>query len=209
MKRCVIIGGASIASPAHIRKYLRNDDFMIFCDCGLRHAEALGREPDLIVGDFDSYENPHSETPTIVLPHEKDDTDTAFAVKEGLRRGFEEFLLIGAIGERFDHSLGNIQLLYMLDTAGKKAQIADDYSLIEVVSSEAFVGEESEYFSLLAISGKAEGISITGAKYCLSDASLDSDFPLGVSNEVLPGQTARVSVKSGRLLLVRVLRADR
>ena len=209
MKRCVIIGGASIASPAYIRKYLRDDDFMIFCDCGLRHAEALGREPDLIVGDFDSYENPHSKIPTIVLPHEKDDTDTAFAVKEGLRRGFEEFLLIGAIGERFDHSLGNIQLLYMLDTAGKRAQIADDYSLIEVVSSEAFVGEESEYFSLLAISGKAEGISITGAKYCLSDASLDSDFPLGVSNEVLPGQTARVSVKSGRLLLVRVLRADR
>ncbi|MBO4506093.1 MAG: thiamine diphosphokinase [Lachnospiraceae bacterium] len=208
MKRCVIIGGAGIASPAHIKRYLRDDDFLIYCDCGLRHAEALGREPDLIVGDFDSYENPDSGTETIVLPHEKDDTDTAYAVKEGMRRGFEEFLLIGAIGERFDHSLGNIQLLYMLDSAGKKAMIADDYSLIEVVSSEASVGEEAEYFSLLCISEKAEGITITGAKYCLSDASLDSDFPLGVSNEVLPGQTARISVKRGRLLLVRVLRAD-
>ncbi|MBR5967130.1 MAG: thiamine diphosphokinase [Lachnospiraceae bacterium] len=208
MKRCVIIGGAGIASPAHIKRYLRDDDFLIYCDCGLRHAEALGREPDLIVGDFDSYENPHSAIPTIVLPHEKDDTDTAYAVKEGMRRGFDEFLLIGAIGERFDHSLGNIQLLYMLDSAGKKAMIADDYSLIEVVSSEASVGEEAEYFSLLCISEKAEGITITGAKYELSDASLDCDFPLGVSNEVLPGQTARISVKRGRLLLVRVLRAD-
>ncbi|MBO7354009.1 MAG: thiamine diphosphokinase, partial [Lachnospiraceae bacterium] len=114
MKRCVIVGGASIASPAYIKGFLREDDFMIFRDCGLRHTEALGRRPDLIVGDFDSYENPHSGIQTIVLPHEKDDTDTAFAVKEGLRRGFEEFLLIGAIGERFDHSLGNVQLLYML-----------------------------------------------------------------------------------------------
>ncbi len=206
MKRCVIVGGASIASPAYIKGFLREDDFMIFCDCGLRHAEALGREPNLIVGDFDSYENPHSDIPTIVLPHEKDDTDTAYAVKEGLRRGFEEFLLIGVIGERFDHSLGNVQLLNMLDSAGKKAVIADDYSLMEAVSDEAFVGDEAEYFSLLAISGKVEGISITGAKYCLSDASLDSDFPLGVSNEVLPGQTAHISVKNGRLLLVRVMK---
>ena len=206
MKRCVIVGGASIASPTCIKGFLREDDFMIFCDCGLRHAEALGREPDLIVGDFDSYENPHSEIPTIVLPHEKDDTDTAYAVKEGLRRGFEEFLLIGVIGERFDQSLGNVQLLNMLDSAGKKGVIADDYSLIEAVSDEASVGEEAEYFSLLAVSGRVEGITITGAKYCLSDASLDSDFPLGVSNEVLPGQTAHITVKNGRLLLVRVLK---
>ena len=73
------------------------------------------------MGDFDSYENPDLETETIVLPCEKDDTDTAFAVKEALKRGFQDFLLVGVIGERLDHTLGNVSLLLMLDTQGKHA----------------------------------------------------------------------------------------
>ena len=107
------------------------------------------------------------------------------------------------IGERLDHSLGNVQLLYMLDSAGKKGMIVDDYSEIVVVSESAEITDDFAYFSLLNISGEAEGITITGAKYCLTDAALGCDFPLGVSNEPLPGQTARVSIKKGRLLLIR------
>lgn len=35
--RCVIVGGADIGNYEYIRKQLRKDDFIIFCDCGLRH----------------------------------------------------------------------------------------------------------------------------------------------------------------------------
>ena len=203
MGKFVVVGGASIGNAEFVKKYITADDFVAYCDCGLRHVQILGHEPDLIVADFDSSENPHLAVPTIVLPHEKDDTDTAYAVKEGIRRGFDEFLLAGVIGDRFDHSLGNIQLLYMLDTAGKKAMIVDDYSEMVVVSDSADITDDFAYFSLLNISGTAEGITITGAKYNLEDARLDCDFPLGVSNEPLPGRTARVSIKKGRLLLIR------
>lgn len=51
-------------------------------------------KPGLIVGDFDSHENPHLDVETIVLPCEKDDTDTVFAVKEAMKRGYTDFLLI-------------------------------------------------------------------------------------------------------------------
>ena len=89
MKRCVIIGGAPIADYEKIKEYLRADDFYICCDCGLDHAEGLGITPDLIVGDFDSHKKPETDIETITLPREKDDTDTYFAAKEGIRRGFE------------------------------------------------------------------------------------------------------------------------
>ena len=115
MRRCVIVGGASIGDYETVGAMLRQDDYMIYCDCGLRHMDGLGAEPDLIVGDFDSYSNPEMETETIVLPCEKDDTDTVFAVKEAIRRGFEDFLLIGVVGERLDHTLGNVSILLMLD----------------------------------------------------------------------------------------------
>lgn len=93
MRRCVIVGGAEIRTYDRVRQYFRPDDFFIYCDCGLRHQKALGAEPDLIVGDFDSHEKPETDRETIVLPVKKDDTDTVFAAKEAMRRGFDEFLL--------------------------------------------------------------------------------------------------------------------
>ena len=120
MRRCVIVGGAELGREEEIRGYLRGDDFFIYCDSGLRHERALGRAPDLIVGDFDSHDDPHAAAETIVLPHVKDDTDSCFAAKEGLRRGFRDFLLLGAVGARLDHTLGNLAVALMLKRAGAK-----------------------------------------------------------------------------------------
>lgn len=208
MRRCVIIGGASIGDYGTVSAKLRQDDYMIYCDCGLRHMDGLGAEPDLIVGDFDSYSNPEFDTETIVLPCEKDDTDTVFAVKEALRRGFEDFLLIGVVGERLDHTLGNVSILLMLDSEGKVGTIIDDYSEMEIVSDRCempcIIDDSYVYFSLINISGTARGVTIRGAKYPLENAEITCEYQYGVSNEVLLGCTAEVSVGEGRLLLVKV-----
>ena len=205
MKRCVIVGSADIHNPALIKSRLREDDFMVFCDGGLRHREALGRLPALVVGDFDSYRGPRPDIETIVLPREKDDTDSVFAVKEALRRGCEEFLLIGAAGGRLDHTLGNVSILLYLDSLGKKAAILDDYSEMEIVSRKpAFIDGSFAYFSLLNVSGTARGITVTGAKYPLDGAEITVEYQYGISNEVLPGKTACVSLAEGRLLLVKI-----
>ena len=107
-QRCVIIGGAGIRNYQAVWDYLNPDDFNIFCDSGLRHLDALGVKPHLVVGDFDSHANPNMNVETIELPREKDDTDTVLAAKEAVKRGFDEFLLLGAAGGRLDHTLGNV-----------------------------------------------------------------------------------------------------
>ena len=208
MRRCVIVGVAAIGDYETVCAKLRSDDYMIYCDCGLRHMEGLGAEPDLIVGDFDSCDNPEMETETIVLPCEKDDTDTVFAVKEALRRGFEEFLLVGVVGERLDHTLVNVSILLMLDSEGKKGTIIDEYSEMEIISDRCgkpcIIDDSYAYFSLLNISGKARGVTVKNAKYPLDGAEITCEYQYGISNEVLPGCTAEVSVGEGRLLLVKV-----
>lgn len=206
MSRCVIVGGGPIGDYARARAALRPGDHLIYCDGGLRHADGLGAPPDLIVGDFDSHERPETDAETIVLPREKDDTDTVFAAKEALRRGFEDFLLLGMIGGRLDHTLANVGVLLMLDAAGKKAAALDDYSEMEIVSGETSVPGTWPFFSLLSVDGPAEGVTIRGAKYPLEDARVDAGYQYAVSNEVLPGETARIGVKKGRLLLVKVAR---
>ncbi|MBO4324290.1 MAG: thiamine diphosphokinase [Lachnospiraceae bacterium] len=204
-RRCVIVGGAAIEQYEFVKSCLRDGDFFVFCDSGLKHMDKLGAKADLIVGDFDSHENPHLDTETIVLPCEKDDTDTVYAVKEAVKRGFSEFLLIGTVGGRLDHTLGNVSILLYLDSLGKKAQMIDDYSEMEIVSKEpAFIEDRYAYFSLLNITGLAEGVTIRNAKYPLEDASITCEYQYGVSNEPLPKKTAQVSVANGRLLLIKV-----
>ena len=205
LKRCVIVGGADIGNYGFIREELRSDDYIVFCDSGLKHMTELQVKPDLIVGDFDSYENPHLDVETIVLPCIKDDTDTVLAVKEAVKRGFLDFLLVGVIGARLDHSLCNVSLLLYLDSLGKTGCIIDDYSEMEIVSSKAaLIDERYSFFSLLNITGSAKGINISGAKYELTDAEISCEYQYGVSNEVTPGKTATVSVADGKLLLIKI-----
>lgn len=204
MKRCVIVGGADIGNYAYIREALTADDYVVFCDSGLRHMEQLRARPSLIVGDFDSHENPHLDAETIVLPCEKDDTDTVYAVKEAVRRGFDAFLLVGVVGGRLDHTLGNVSILLYLDAIGKKGVIIDDYSEMEIVSSApAHISDAYAFFSLLNITGCARGISIQNAKYPLENGEITCEYQYGVSNEVLPGKTAIVSLREGKLLLIK------
>ena len=207
MTRCVIIGGAEIQDYQRARQALGAEDFYVFCDSGLRHLKSLGVQPHLVVGDFDSHANPHLDVETIALPCEKDDTDTVYAVKEALKRGFDNFLLLGVVGGRLDHTLGNLGILLMLDSLGKQCVALDDYSELEVVSRKpAYVPDRFAYFSLLNISGTAKGIAIRGAKYPLIDGEITCEYQYGVSNEVLPGQTAEITVGEGRLLLIKVVR---
>ena len=238
--RCVIIGGAPIENYKRAAALLDAEDCLIYCDSGLMHREFLGRKPDLIVGDFDSWkdcsihkknrteqelqsfdihnylEDDPDQTiyeyatgeyaPMMILPPEKYDTDTLFGVREGLRRGFEEFLLLGTVGKRFDHTFANISILLMLDSMGKKGVMADDYSLMEVVSrNTGYVEDTFAYFSLLNISGEAKEITIRDAKYTfVPNGEITSELQFGISNEVLPGHKAQIRVGKGRVLLVKI-----
>ena len=208
MKRCVIVSAAEIKNYKKIKTFLREDDFYIFCDGGLNHRKELDVTPSLIVGDFDSFdkEKINVKAETIFLPTQKDDTDTFFAIKEGLKRGYKDFLLIGVLGNRFDHSMCNISSLIYLSNRGCNACIIDDYSEISLLTNkeEKNVTDNYSYFSLMNIAGDAKGVSITNAAYPLDKQDINAEYSYGISNEVIKGKTATVSVEEGILLLVKV-----
>lgn len=203
--RCVIVGAAPIRNYKKISSFLHDDDFYIICDGGLNHVKKLKIKPGLITGDFDSHKNPNLPVETIVLPREKDDTDSVFALKTAIARGFTDFLFLGMTGERFDHSLANLSLLLRCKEYKCSALMIDDFSEMELVGTEeTFIEDKYSFFSLINITGCAKGITIKGAKYPLDNAEITTFYQYGVSNEVLPGQTASVSVHEGCLLLVKI-----
>ena len=210
-KRCVIVAASNISNYTFVSKFLNQDsDYYIVVDGGLKHCSLLGIKPNLIVGDFDSYPNfnvkDYKGVDVITLSPAKDDTDSFYAAKYALSKGFDDFLFIGAVGDRFDHSLVNISILSFLIEKECRVKIIDDYSVIRMLKSndEVVVDDNCKFFSTLAINGNADGVNITGAKYPLDNGLITCSFQYGVSNEPIKGKEVKVKIKKGFLLLIEV-----
>jgi thiamine pyrophosphokinase len=59
------------------------------------------------------------------------------------------------------------------------------------------------YFSTIAVAGAVKDITIKNAKYPLDHAVIEPGYQYGISNEVLPGKKAAITVADGRILLIR------
>ena len=203
MSRCVIIGNAPIENYEKIKAFFSSHDYFVFCDGGLKHQAHLGVSPDYIVGDFDSFDMPKNTENTLVLPTVKDDTDTFAAIKLMLSRGYTDFLLVGVIGERLDHTFGNVSILLYLKKHNAKGVIVDDYSEMLLCEQSVKIAKENcSYFSLISLDEKLEGVDIIGAKYPLKNATIENHYQFAVSNE--PIEDTQITVKKGNALVIIV-----
>lgn len=172
---------------------------VIAADGGLRHTQALGIPPDVILGDFDSLG--YIPTDSQVYPVEKDDTDSMLAIRLGLQRGCDTFFLYGAMdGPRLDHTIANFQTLGYLCTHGARGTLIGSRCIATVLQREtlSFPAEASGILSLFSLGDRAE-VTIEGLHYPLDHGTLTADFPLGVSNH-FTGAPARITVHSGLVL---------
>lgn len=198
---CYLVGAGGVTE----RILPAAGDLVIAVDGGLGHLARRGIRPHLAVGDFDSGSAPEGGgIPVIRHPAVKDDTDMMLALREGAARGYTEFYLFGGMsGARFDHTVANIQL--MLHGAEKGLTVTSflGYQRTRVLRN----GEKLTlpdtvcgYFSVFALGGIAEGVTVTGGKYTLTDATLTPSMPLGVSNEPLVPPVT-VFCRTGMLLV--------
>ena len=178
-------------------------DYVIAADGGYLGLVAHGVEPDVVVGDFDSLGELPEHPNVLRCPAEKDDTDMMLAVKEGLARGCDRFVINGGLGGRLDHTLANIQALaYIANSGGRGCLVGRGVRVTAVKDGSLSFGEgASGIVSVFCVGERAEGVTLTGLKYPLTDAVLTGDFPLGVSNE-FTGVPATITVRSGTVLVV-------
>jgi len=202
-RRCVIVSAGEMSDHQKMKVYLFPDDFIIAADGGIGHLNRMSLAPNIFLGDMDSVKEGESVPKEAeIFPVQKDDTDTMLAVKEGLRRGYKRFLLLGALGGRLDHSFANIQTLaYLMDHSAYGEIRDENHRIFMLENGNAVVGNEYANVSVFSYSENCSGITIKDMEYPLTDASLHQGFPLGVSNHPL-NENAEISVRSGRLLLI-------
>ena len=206
--KAVIFGGVPIKNHEFARDYLKGNPVCICCDGGVFHAKALGISPDYILGDFDSlppevlgeYEG---RAKILRFPAEKDETDMELGMGLALELGAEEIVILGALGGRFDHTLGNCHLLLRALGSGMDAVMADEKNSIRAFSGElTILGATGDMVSLIPAAGDALGVTTWGLKYPLSEANLSYHELRGISNVML-SDTCRVRVRKGVLFAVK------
>lgn len=199
MKHVCYIIGAWHGEQARITPAA--DDFVIAADGGYAALTALGVAPNLVVGDFDSLGYVPHEEEVIQHPVMKDDTDMMLAVKLGLQRGYRNFVMLGSVGGRLDHTLANLQTLLYLAEHDARGVLYGENTVITAVRNDTLTVSGTGTISVFCLSGEAKGVTEEGLLYSLSDATMVSGYPIGVSNEFLDGP-GKISVRDGSLIVL-------
>ena len=147
MKRCFIFAAGTFFG---LRERPMPGDLVIAADAGYRACQRAGIVPDLLLGDFDSMEQP--DFPNIRRsPVEKDDTDTMLAVKTALEEGCDTVYIYGGTGgKRLDHTLANLQTLLFLRRRGARGYLYDDDFVWTVIENESLTIEKTVEWGLFS-----------------------------------------------------------
>lgn len=211
MKYLIVSGGN--VSEGFLTYMVKNGGFdvILAADVGM---EALYRDhvlPDIIVGDFDSvnpdtleYFHDKEQIEICMLTPEKNDTDTEHAIREAIRRGAHEIVILGGTGSRIDHVLGNICLLGIGLEERVDIRMVDEHNRIRMIDSPLKIRKKDQfgkYISLIPFSGRAEGVTLKGFKYPLDNYTMGGFNSLGISNEIVDDE-AEISFTSGQMIVV-------
>lgn len=196
---CYIIGAGDFFG---LKQEPDDSDYIIAADAGYKYCREYNLIPDLVLGDFDSLGDMPEHPNILQLPVEKDDTDTVYAIKLGLEKGYRSFYIYGGLGgTRPDHSIANMQVLTYLANRGCRGWLyAKDY-VWTCIKNDSIRIKGNGDVAVFCPDGEAKGVYLKNLKYELNDARVTSDFPIGVSNSFNDGE-AEISVSEGCLLIM-------
>lgn len=182
-------------------------DAVVAVDAGFASISAIGREPDLALGDFDSLGFVPSCARVERFPAHKDKSDLELAFDWAFERGFERACVFGALGGRLDHTVANLQLFCRFSEAGMQVAGIGDAWALRVLAGPATLHLPAfthGTVSVFAATDKAEGVVERGMEYAFDGDVLSNRTTRGLSNE-LTGAPASVSVERGTLYVFHPL----
>lgn len=207
MEKCLILANGQ-APNKNTFKYLAKIgyDTLICADGGANTAYKRGLSPNYIIGDFDSAKEevldhfrPEAE---IIHYTRQNDTDVEKCLKFAVKLKYEEAILLGATGDRLDHTFCNLQIV-MKFREKINVHILHQKSFLTVLNE----GENGvntipgETISIYGIDEKTK-ITASGLKYPLKNTALPFAVMESTSNQAL-SNFIKLNVKNGKMFLIR------
>lgn len=205
MKNFVILLGGRLVRTERLDRQVAGALF-IAADGGMAHAEALGVEPEVWVGDFDSTTSElvarHPGVRRETYPAEKALTDGELAVAAALDAGADSLVLVGAMGgERTDHGMAHLVHALALSQRGHDVFLTsgDEEAYPLVPGRYTFDLPAGSLFSIIGFDDLT-GLTIENARYPLDNFALPFGSSRTLSNVAEGAITVRLG--SGRAMLL-------
>jgi thiamine pyrophosphokinase len=207
----LIIANGQVPSASVVQPLLASVRAVICADGGANAARELAIRPDVIVGDLDSVlpaTLSHFDGVPVHLDRDLEMTDLEKAILWALAKGYDDLVVVGALGKRLDHTAGNLAVFPKFHRRARIRFVDDQGELSYIDREVRFAAAPGDVVSLVPIV-RCEGVTTEGLRHALDGEVLALGTREGTSN-VATASEVRVRVESGHLLLYRVLRpADR
>jgi len=206
MKKCIILANGTPPVKGIFNFLIRQGYDTLFCaDGGANSAFKYNIIPDFIIGDFDSIDkkilNFYKNKCKIIKIKSQNDTDLEKCLKYASIKKYKEAVVLGATGDRLDHSLCNLGIILKFY----------DKIRIKIIHQKSMLCAYSKNVELLAVKG--ETISIygfdqktkivsTGLKYPLNDIALPFGQKESTSNVALSDKI-KLQIRNGKIFVVR------
>ena len=219
MQTIVALGG-DLRDSDLVRSALHGAGLIVAADSGAERLAAIGIQPHLIIGDFDSLDPAElfrlraAGVEVVEHPAPQQRTDADVALELALRRGATSVIVLGALGgSRIDHTLGNLSLLSHPGLREIPTWAVDGWSALTILRGDGirethFHGQPGDYVSIIPLSDRVEGVTAIGLKWPLENAVLERGQVQAVSNELV-NDRAMVRLRTGLAAASHHFRTER
>ncbi|MBN1896095.1 MAG: thiamine diphosphokinase [Candidatus Aenigmarchaeota archaeon] len=199
--KILIVANGCIKNTEWYKPMIEGCGKVIAADGGADNCIKLGIIPDYIIGDMDSITAEAKKkfsASKIIEDKDQDKTDLQLAIRlaESLRP--ENITVIGATGERLDHTIGNV--LSLADSESDIMIIDENNEVYSVNDSIEIHGRKGDIVSVIAVS-EVSGLAYEGLRWELKNKDVHSGW-MGVCNE-MNGDSAKISVTSGKIIVIK------
>lgn len=209
-KRAVIFANGILNDPQRVRRLIQPRDLVIAADGGGRLCLQLGIQPGVLIGDFDSLDAQElaaleaAGAEVVRHPQRKDFTDLELALRYAHALGYQEILVLAALGARWDQTLANLLLPAAAELGAAAVRHVDgpqEIMLVRPGEKLQIDGKPGDTVSLIPIAGDAQGVRTQGLEYPLTGETLFFGATRGVSNAMVE-KTASLVLEAGLLVCV-------
>lgn len=201
-QKALVIANGIQPKNSIVKKIVSTVDYIICADGGANHALKMRIKPDVIIGDLDSITpktKKYYQNVPIIFVGDRDSTDLEKAIKFCIVRNIKIIDIIGATGDRIDHTIGNLGCfkkfgkkvtLKIIDPAGELFLVRKNIKLNTIVRKN---------ISLIPLD-QCEGVTTKNLKYSLKNDSLELGIREGTTNKAI-SDNVTIDLRSGTLLL--------
>jgi thiamine pyrophosphokinase len=200
--KLLIVANGIVKDTGWYKSVTKGFDKIIAADGGADNCMKLGIAPDYIIGDMDSISEKARKAfgSRCELIHDPDQEKTDMQKAVGLANSLrpDKITVIGAVGERMDHTIANV---FCLADTNAQSEILDEHNEIRVVEDEIEIsGRKGDVVSVLSVS-EVRGLGYEGLKWTVKDPDVPPGWT-GLCNE-MTGRKARIFISSGKIIVIK------